>query len=146
MFVIAAIVLFFVDLLAFILFKGWVLYSLLSLFLFINLRTRQNIIYLNCFFIFLFLVQDYFALGRVGLSLIYSIPICMFSPFLRKLFDCTTIAFSLISLFVLLLFNLFFVKYLVLGLNITLHSTYLYIFINMIVGYLIFLGIPGNRS
>lgn len=146
MFVIAAIFLFFLDFLAFTLFNGWILYSLLCLFLFINLRFRQNIIYLNFFFIFLLLIQDLFSFGRVGLSLIYSITIVIFSPFIRELFDCRTFIFNLISLLILLLFNLFFIKYLILDLNITQHSTFLHLFINMIIGYLIFLGIPGNRS
>ena len=146
MFIIIAILLFFVDILAFILFKGWILYSLFTLFLFTNLKISKNTFYLNCFFIFLILIQDYFVFGRVGLSFIYLLPILIFAPVLRKLFDFRTFIFNILLLLFLLIFHLFFIKKLVFGLNIALHSTLLCFFINMIVGYLIFLGISGNRS
>ena len=146
MFIIVAIFLFFVDILAFILFNGWILYSLFTLFLFTNLKISKNIFYLNCFFIFLILIQDYFILGRVGLSFIYSLPILIFTPVLRKLFDFRTFIFNFLLLLFLLIFHLFFIKNLVFSLNIALYSTLLCFFINIIVGFLIFLGISGNRS
>ncbi len=146
MFIIVAILLFFADILSFILFKGWILYSLPTLFLFTNLKISKNIFYLNCFFILLILIQDYFIFGRVGLSFIYLLPILIFTPVLRKLFDFRGFIFNILLLLFLLIFNLFFIKNLVFSLNIALYSTLLCFFINIIVGFLIFLGISGNRS
>ena len=147
MLILNIVFLFFIDILSFILFNSWWIYSLPLYFLLVNLYSNKRIGYINYLFIICCLfLQDYFIFGRVGLSLIYSLPIIVFAPKLRKIFNFGSFALGGVFLSLLLFFDLFLIKKLILTQNVPMNSTFGYIFINIIIGYLIFLGMLGNRS
>lgn len=138
-----SLILFFIDILSFILFKSWMLFSVSLFFLFINFYFDKKSYFINCFLIFFILLQDYLILGRVGISLFYTLPIIFFSKKLRNTFN---LSWGLVLLIFISVLDVFLLKYLFLDQNIWTYSTFYSFLINIIVGYLIFLGMLGNRS
>jgi hypothetical protein len=137
---------FILDIIFFQIFNGWLVSFLPLYFLFINcLINKKYFFYLNYIFIFFLLIQDYLFLERVGISLFYIIPTIFFSSKLRRNFNFGIFSLSFVFITFLLSFNTFLVKNVLFNQDLAYYSTIKFIFINILIGNLIFLGMPGNR-
>jgi hypothetical protein len=136
--------LFFVDFLAYILLNGQFVYLLLIYFIASQLDGDLKQDYMPLFFL---LLQDNFLNERFGLNLIFLMPILLFAAKARNWFGSVAkvMVFPIFLLFSIFL-NDFLIKKWLLGQNITFYSTLSKFLINIIIGYLIFLGTRGNRS
>ena len=135
---------FFLDFLCFSFLNKWLIYLSLTYFvaiLFSNFKTKSIILLFLCL-----LIQDCFINGRFGLATTYLLPMFLFTPKICKTFRFAGIVFPYVFLILAILIDAFFIKKWILGLNIYWHSTLLKILINIIVEYLILLGMWGNRS
>ena len=145
-----AIVLFFLDFVAFSIFNQWLVCFLLSYFVvtLFTLKHHKSVLFGVEMqgLLFLILLQDYFLNGRFGLALVYLLPIMflarkIYSFFLGAKLGLTIVFLSSILLIDSLIINkLFFMK------NVTFVVTIEKIFINIIVGCLILWGRRGNCS
>jgi hypothetical protein len=148
--ILESIVLFLLDLSMFILFKKWIVFSLLSylIFLILNDNSLDQPFTFNLFYfpLTLFLLQDNFINGKFGLSLIYLIPIWLLSLNIKKFFDPKMTFFYCFFMVLAVFIQNVFIKYLLLSQNIGFYSTLSKIFINIVVTYLVLLGMRGNRS
>jgi hypothetical protein len=135
---------FLVDLTAFIIFQKWVICSLLAYIIFQILSKDINP--LLFFPILLFLIEDSFLTGRVGSSLIFLIPMVFLATRIKHLFDPKLKFFYCFFMVLAISCQEFLLKSLLLGQNIGFYSTTYKIFINIIVTYLVLLGMRGNRS
>lgn len=149
--VLESIFFFLLDLSLFILLKKWIVFSLLSYLIFLILSDKsviQQPFTFNLFYFpfMLFLIQDSFLIGKFGLSLIYLVPMMIVSLKIKKFFDPNLPFFYCFFMFLAIFTQNIFIKYLFLAQDIGFYSTLLKIFINIIVTYLVLLGMRGNRS
>ena len=141
---------FFLDFLAFVCFDKWIIFSLLAYFIAKQFTLKKAGSLKNIDFyssIAMLLVQDFYINQRIGLSLLYIIPI-VWSANKFKHFATPTTAKLLSCIFLLsvFLFQAVFIKMLVLGQNVGFYSTITKIFINLIIEYIVLLSMRGNRS
>lgn len=149
--ILESIFFFLLDLSLFILFKKWVVFSLLAYLIFLILSDKgvvQQPFTFNLFYFpfILFLIQDSFVNGKFGLSLIYLVPMMIMSLKIKKFFDPKLLFFYCFFMFLAIFTQNVFIKYLFLAQDIGFYSTLIKIFINIIVTYLVLLGMRGNRS
>lgn len=141
--------LFFLDFLIFIFLEKWIVFSLLMYFFIEQLTFKNNSpCFLKSFFapFFFILLQDCFINERFGLCLIYlPVLICFINKIKKFLCFSVFIFFPFLVIFSMI-FDDFFIKRYMLYQNISIYSTISKIFINLIVGYLVLLGMRGNRS
>lgn len=143
------ILFFFLDFISFMILKKWLIFSLLGYFIASQFNKKNKFIYSFKLFylpLFFLLIQDNFINGRLGIGLIYIIPIIFFSEKVRNWFSPPFTFFCYFFLIFSIILQSFLIKKWLLGQNIELYSTTLKIFINMIIEYLILLGMRGNRS
>ncbi len=139
----------FVDFILFNIFQFWVSYFLLAYFIGVLLEARSDYKFTICLFyfpLFLLLLQDCFINGRFGLSLIYIIPLIFLTLKIKNFFEYGVYLIYGSSFAFLLFLQEFLVKKVFLSQYISVYSTINIIWINLIVAYIIFLGIRGNRS
>jgi len=143
-----ALLLFFIDFLAYALWEGWVVQSLLVYLVLQQLLASSYTYSFKNFYLPLGLVvlQDCFLYGRFGLVLIYLLPLVFLARYLRVLF--LDAAGTLLCFFVggMIFFDQFLIKKLLFLKNFTWEATLFKIFVNLVVAYLVLLGTRGNRS
>ena len=128
--------LFFLDFIAFFILNRWLLHCLLAYFLLLQVIRRQAPIFTLKFFfwpLFLFLLQDNFLNGRVGIGLVYLLPALFFCRKIRSCFNPEIRIFYFIPLIFALLFQDLVIKRLLLQQNVVFYSTIIKIFINIII-------------
>ncbi len=145
-----ALFLFFIsDLILFNLLKKWIIFSLLGYFITLQIYVKnKNRFSFEYFYIplFLLLLQDQLLNERVGISLIYLIPLVVFCQKSHFFLNISKKSLCLIVFFIVLLSQDIVIKRLILGQNITFYSTLIKISINLLIEYIVLLGMWGNRS
>lgn len=142
-----AIVLFFLDFIAFAFWNGWYLNSLLIYFIVQSLKrdgfeTSFSYCYLP---LFLLLFQDCFLNGRFGLALVFFVPCIIFMAYLRDVVDAEQEYVCYLFVVGILFFDHLFIKKMLLF-KPFLNTDFLFeIFINIIITKVILLGVRGNR-
>ncbi len=145
MIILNILALFFVDLLAFTIFNKPIFSFLFAYFLlFILYNKIVNFKYKILFLVFLFL-QDYVFYGASGYCLVYFIFVSLFDVKIKRIFSVESGAFYIVFLSIIILLRLYFIDFLLLHRNIYTHSTLIDIFISILSGSLILLGMRGNR-
>lgn len=142
---------FLLDLTLSILFKKWIVFSLLSYLVFLILSDksviRQPFTFNLFYFPFIvFLIQDSSINGKFGLSLIYLVPMMFLSLKIKRFFNLNMSFFYCFFVFLAIFIQNIFIKHILLAQDIGYYSTLTKIFINIIVTYLVLLGMRGNRS
>ena len=142
-----ALLFFFLDFLVYAFMNQWMVHLLLSYFIvrylvLFPLDVRDKGLYAS---LGLLLLQDCFLYGRFGLILMFLIPLIMFTCRFQRLFIKTALFFPLFLSF-MILGEYLIIKKLIFSKDITLFMTITKIFINMVLGYMVLLGMRGNRS
>ncbi len=143
------LLLFFLDFLLFNILQKWLIFSLLWYFIIQLLVKESNPPFgFKSFYFpfFLFLLQDNFINGRVGVCLIYIVPMIFLTTKIKNWFDPAIKFIYWLFIFFTIFLQDFLIKNWLLGQNIAIYSTISKIFINIIVVYLVFLGMRGSRS
>jgi len=141
-----AILLFFLDLLAFTYFEQWVIFSLLAFFIFklvsVNFSYKFTSFWLP---ISLLLIQSFLLTGVFGLSLLYLLPMILIANHCRRVLLNSSVILPLIFIVIAVLAENVGFK-LLLGLPIaTFFVTIMKILVNLGLESLILLGTRGNR-
>lgn len=144
---VAAIMFFFLDLVAFIFFEGWYVHALLAYFFLQLLEGSDEFWYVARLagILLLLLVQDSLRFAHFGLSLSYLIPLALLAWYGRQI--VLYAPWSLIHLLVpcaVLADSLFLHPKSVLS-NGIFYLSIQKIFITLMVGYMILLGTRGSR-
>ncbi len=144
-----SILFFLLDLTFFIVLKKWVACSLLAYLIFQILKRDicPPFSFSSFYFpLILFLIEDAFLTGRVGSSLLFIVPLIFLAIKIKHLFDPKLKFFHCFFMFFAIFCQEILLKCLLLRQNIGFYSTTSKIFINIIVTYLVLLGMRGNRS
>ncbi len=143
-----ALLFFFGDFLAYALWEGWIIQSLLVFFIMQQLLASSFTYSFKNFYLPLILIvlQDCFMYGRFGLILVYLVPVVIIARLLRRLF--LDAAGALLCFFIvgLVLFDQFLIKKVLFLKHFSWEATLFKIFVNLCIAYLVLLGTRGNRS
>jgi|GEM_PF-3584845 hypothetical protein len=143
-----ALLLFLLDFIFLIFFKHLVIQALLVYFI-ISLLTKKNIFYsFNSFYlpVFLIFIQDSFTYNVCGTSFLILIPIISTIEYIKLRALDPKFFFPYIFVSLTLLCKIVILKKILFSQNIGLYETFLKIFVNLCITYLVLLGIQGNRS
>ena len=146
--IIFQITLFFFDFFMYVLLEKWVVCAMLAYFICMQVRKTSLSFSLECFYlpVFLILIQDFFVNGVWGLSFLYLVPIVLLVPKIKNVFKVHNALLITVLLFFALIIQDFIIKRWIIGQNIGIYSTITKIFINILVGYLVLLGVRSSRS
>jgi len=142
-----ALLFFFLDFLCFAYFKQWLVSSLL-IFIAHKQSVSQNNYYSFQYFwfpIILLLFQDCFLHTRFGLALVYLVPMLLIAYFFRPLLFNAPKTLPLVLIIFAISTESILVNWLILGKNISVLSTIIKIFTNIVIEYTVLLGMRGNR-
>ena len=142
-----ALFLFFLDFCCHALFQGWFVHSLLCLFTIQQLQVLETQNAWKTLYVplFLLLLQDCYLYGRFGFILILLIP-CIFIYHKLKYIILHTNRIALPLCIGLFLGSYdFLAHYVIFSHNFSPKQTFIKIFVNICVAYIILLGTRGNR-
>lgn len=137
--------LFFIDFISFAFLNAWIINSLSIYFILTIFTNPSKGLNLKFIVLTLFLIvqQDLFLNGRFGLCLLYYLPFVFIFYRLQTLVNFPLLFYPFS--WALVVSTDFALKKLIYLQNISLNSTFYKFFINLIIGYLILLGMRGNR-
>jgi len=142
-----ALLLFFTDICAYVLFNGWYVRSLLVYFI-VALLKKDSIEFSFKYFylpVVLLLLQDSFLYGRFGLALAYILPLTLFSFRFRNILMATEeVVVYLLVVGTIIFDNIFFKKMLLMRPFFDMGFLF-EIFLNIIITKVVLLGMRGNR-
>jgi len=139
---------FFLDYVMWAICAQWIVYSVLAYFVVSNgTRVHAALTVKDFYFpLFLLIMQDSIRYNRCGLGFIYLVPIVAVMLVLRKVMLELGVFMPFVCITGALFLEEILVKKLVFGMDIDFFATLLKIFVTLGVGYLVLLGMRGNRS
>lgn len=142
-----ALLLFFIDFIAFTFWNGWYLNSVLIYFIVQSLKRDGFEVSFNfCYLpIILLVIQDCFLNGRFGLILIFLIPVVFLMAYLREVLDAEQEYVCYFLVAGILFFEGIFIKKMI-DFRLFFSYDFLFeIFINILSTKIILMGVRGNR-
>ncbi len=141
-----ALTCFFVDIVFFMIFKSWVIFTLVAMWLFQFVRHKKmgSIFYQPNFIFFLFL-QDFIRHGRFGLIALFVIPLYFILPYVRHFFVQASGVILIVGVSLFVLYDQVLLVFLLNNVWPSLFVTIMKIFVTVISGYIGGIGMLGNR-
>lgn len=128
-----SLALFFLDFLSLGLFDGRYLYLLLIYLIFCLIGHNNIRPVWKWYVIALFMIEETMFTGRFGMSLIYLIPMYFLGPIVNDFFRPNSAFPPLILYAIFLVFNVFFIRWMLLGNSMLTESTFYVICINIVL-------------
>lgn len=141
-----ALACFFIDLVFFMIFKSWVVFTLVAMWLFQSVRHKKTLsIFYQLSFIMLLFLQDFIRHGRFGLIALFVVPLYLALPYMRHFFVHASVAILVMGVSLFVLYDQVLLVFLLNNVWPSLFVTSMKISVTVISGYIGGIGMLGNR-
>ena len=141
-----ALTCFFIDIVLFMIFKSWMVFTLVAMWLFQSVRHKKALsIFYQVSFIFLLFLQDFIRHGRFGLIALFIVPLYFTLPYMRHFFVHASGAILVMGVSLFVLYDQVLLVFLLNNAWPSLFVTSMKIFVTVISGYIGGIGVSGNR-